>query len=157
MKAIPFTKDEKAEAVLLYNKHQKVKDVADIFAARKRFKGAGSVWYEVRAALLAGSSIYKKKQEIKHAGTGKKKRSGVSKKLLTLAEPTDRMTAQKECYRLIERRFNTLPQSERKAFVLGLNGMAITLLGMSEAVMVRPNVVPLDFHARRDSDWVAQA
>jgi hypothetical protein len=160
MKAIPFNKEEKAEAVLLYNKYQKVQKVADIFASRKRFKGKGNVWYEVRAALLAGSSVYQKKQAQKLAVSSKKKlmTKGASKrKLLTLPEPVDRLTAQKECYRLIERRYNTLPQSERKSFILGLNGMAITLLGMSEAVMVRPNVVPVDFHARRDQDWVAQA
>ena len=157
MKAIPFNKEEKAEAVLLYNKHQKVQKVADVFAARKRFKGAGNVWYEVRAALLAGSSTYQKKQAQKTVG--KKRLTGAAKKakVLTLAEPVDRMTAMKECYRLIERRYNTLAQSDRKAFVLGLNGMTITLLGMSESVMVRPHVVPVDFHARRDQDWVAQA
>jgi hypothetical protein len=157
MKAIPFNKEEKAEAVLLYNKYQKVQKVADIFASRKRFKGKGNVWYEVRAALLAGSSAYQKKQAQKKVG--KKRLTGAAKKakVLTLAEPVDRLTAQKECYRLIERRYNTLPQSERKSFILGLNGMAITLLGMSEAVMVSPNVVPVDFHARRDQDWVAQA
>jgi hypothetical protein len=64
-------------------------------------------------------------------------------------QPMDVNDAQKECFRLIENRFNRVPQRQRQKFLQGLQGMLLTLSGVSNPLSISPQAIPDDFRVHR--------
>lgn len=75
--------------------------------------------------------------------------AGATGNAFALPVPMDTNTAMKECFRMIENRFNRIPTRQKQAFIKGLNGMILTLAGIGNPQTIAPQAIPEDFHVHR--------
>lgn len=64
-------------------------------------------------------------------------------------QPMDVTAAMKECFRLIENRFNRVAPRAKQKFLQGLQGMLVTLAGVSNPLQINPQAIPEDFRVHR--------